>query len=58
MNKNQSYYVSNELIQLGNNLGLIIDKLKYEVDAYTNNYCDERFIAPEKTNDKNRIPQQ
>ena len=53
--KNQIYLISNELIQLGNNLGLIIDKLKNEVDEYTNNYCEERFIAPEKINDKNEM---
>ena len=51
-NKNQSLLIAKELNKLGNLLTSNVTELLKEIDAYTENYFDETFIAPNIKNDK------
>ena len=51
-NNNQSLLIAKELNKLGNLLTLNVTELLNEIDAYTDNYFDETFIAPNIKNDK------
>ena len=51
INNNKTYQIAKELNKIGNQLTLNVNELINEVNSYTDNYCDQTFIAPSLTND-------
>ena len=51
INNNKTYQIAKELNKIGNQLTLNVNELINEVNSYTDNYCDQTFIAPLLTND-------